>query len=210
MSLRSPVTLFRFPGRRPRAFLLAILRPQTVRSVRAGFHTSLIEPFRLLKRPETLVHVLRAEGTWANLRTLDAESAFYDLTATYMDEILEGIIVRNILQDTERIQERTPNKQNEDNPISFRKGPVRIRLPVGNYTLRSTFNLFATYRDADWELDLLDGVFGPQGIGSVDADMQGFESQVGPRNRIPEPSTMALLAIGIGGVIGRAWRRQRR
>ena len=130
---------------------------------------------------------------------------FYHLTLTDTDEVFEvrkdGTIRRAILTDVSKQDEVTKGKMNGNKDIKLSKNQSFKLLP-GNYLLRSTIDIIASYENANWGLNLRDLTFGPQGIGSG-GDEKGFQSRL---ITIPEPASLILLGIGVLGLLGYAWR----
>jgi hypothetical protein len=152
----------------------------------------------------TVVHNMLVAGVWSHLETIDVPGASYSLILTYTDEIVQGTAVRSRLTKSNTQTENMPSRMNHPKNILLRDSD-RVTLLPGRYTLRSTLTLGVDITDSRYELDLSDGVFGPQGLFSVRSDTQGYQSTV-----VPEPAAgllMGFALLGFAAIAGNARRR---
>jgi len=173
-------------------------------TTRAGTVTFVVSRnFTIVGGLTTVDHLLRADGEWSVLKTRDDVDAFYDLGITYTDEILQGNVVRSKLRDDDMRMETGANVNKGPAAINLRGAEKGIPLPVGQYTLRSTIELGASYQDAKWRLNLRDVIFDPRGVG-FGSDKQGFNSTV---VAVPVPTALPLGLIGLMlvGSVKRRW-----
>jgi MYXO-CTERM domain-containing protein len=152
----------------------------------------------------TIVHNMLVAGVWSRLETIGTAAANYSLILTYTDEIVQGTAVRSRLTKSNTQTENMPSRMNHPKNILLRDSD-RVTLLPGRYTLRSTLTLAVDIRDSEYELDLSDGVFGPQGLFSVRSDTQGYQSTV-----VPEPAAGLIMGFALLALAAARSRLRRR